>query len=193
MSTGGDAITVTDGLTLNGTLDLGPADPANGASTLDFQGAQTLGGTGLIVLGGAGYEPESINTASSGGDSGTLTIGPNITIDGTAAYIGYDSGPGTETPLVLEGTINASTSASYIQIYGTNWTNSGTLEATAAGGRLGFSGTTGTNSGTVEANGGSVYFERLQLDQLKHDRSHWRRQSQPPRHQLDQFRHNRGH
>ena len=55
MSTGGDTVTVTDGLTLNGTLDLGPADPANGASTLDFQGAQTLGGTGLIVLGGAGY------------------------------------------------------------------------------------------------------------------------------------------
>ncbi len=154
VNNGGHSITVTDGLTLNGTLYLGPADPANGTSTLDFQGAQTLGGTGLIVLGGDGSYPERINTVSSGGDSGTLTIGPNITIDGTAASIGYDSGPGTETPLVLEGTIDANSSASYIQIFGTNWTNSGTIEATAAGAQLGLSGTNWTNSGTIEATGG---------------------------------------
>ena len=49
---------------------------------------QTLGGTGSIVLGGT--LGNTINTASSGGDSGTLTIGPGITIDGNSGSIGYD-------------------------------------------------------------------------------------------------------
>ncbi len=126
----GDTITVTDGLTLGGTIDLGPTGAA-GTSTLDFQGAQTLSGTGSIVFGNF-YEGDQINTASSGGDSGTLTIGPNITIQGTDGNIGYDHG-GTQTPLVLEGTIDANTSGGSIQIYGTNWTNSGTIEATGGG------------------------------------------------------------
>ncbi len=146
---------VTGGLTLDdGTIDLGSQVAGGTFGTLTFQGAQTLGGSGSVVFGSDG--DNYIDTESSGGDSGTLTIGPNITIDGTAGSIGSDGG-GTETPLVLEGTIDANSSASYIQIYGTNWTNSGTIEATAAGAQLGLNGTNWTNSGAIEAaNGGIV-------------------------------------
>ncbi len=149
-----DSVTITDGLTLNGAIDLGPTGSSNGWSFLNFQGAQTLSGTGSIVFGN--YSGNEINTASSGGDSGTLTIGPNITIQGYNGTIGGNNG-GTQTPLVLEGTINSNSSGGIIAVYGTNWINSGTIEATAASAVF-LRGTNWTNSGTIEAtHGGSAY------------------------------------
>ena len=58
---------------------------------LHFLGAQTLGGTGSIVFGGT-RSGNQINTASANGDSGTLTIGSGITIDGDSGAIGYNGG-----------------------------------------------------------------------------------------------------
>ena len=101
-----------------------------------------------------------INTASSGGDSGTLTIGPNITIEGTDG--GYrirqrwhrdPARPrGHRRRQRQRGAISRSTAptgqilarlkplAAVSSLYGTNWTNSGTIEATN-GGYLGLYGT----------------------------------------------------
>ena len=108
--TGPDSVvTVTDGLTLNGSIDLGLAvyTVFNQFASLEFQGAQTLSGAGSIVFGG--NPANQINTASSGGDSGTLTIGPGITIHGNSGTIGSNNG-GTETPLINQGTIAADVS-----------------------------------------------------------------------------------
>ena len=97
-----------------------------------------------MVFGGS-FE-NSITNASLSGDSGTLTIGSGITIDGTSGLIGS---PGL--PLVNQGTIDASESGDGIGVQGLNWTNSGTLEATN-GGSLGLYGTW-SSSGSITATG----------------------------------------
>ena len=142
----GAGVGVTDGLTLGGTIDLGSADGST-EDAIYFDGAQTLGGTGSIVLGGA--LGNTINTASSGGDSGTLTIGSGITIEGQDGTIGNSS-----LPLINQGTIAANVSGGRISISGAGWSNSGTLEA-ENGGTLNLNGTW-TDSGTVTAGSGSV-------------------------------------
>ena len=144
-------ITVTGGLTIDGTILMGnQAGTTNGI--LSFVGAQTLAGTGEIVFGTSGFN--QINTASSGGsDTGTLTIGAGITIDGASGFIGYDGGV-SQTPLVIEGTVDAQTGGDDIQIFGTGWTSSGTLEA--SGGALVVSGTNFTSTGTISASSGFV-------------------------------------
>ncbi len=129
-ATYGAQIAVTGGLTLSaGSILLGNPSSSTGGA-LDFVGAQTISGTGTIVFGGAPYN--QIATASSGGDSGSLTIGPNITIQGSSGLIGWNGG-GAKTPLVLQGTIDANSSGGDIQIYGNNCTNAGTIEATGGG------------------------------------------------------------
>ena len=140
-------VTVTDGLTLGGTIDLGSANGST-QDAIFFDGAQTLGGTGSIVLGGAS---NTIGTASSGGDSGTLTIGSGITIEGQDGTIGNSS-----LPLINQGTIAANVSGGRISISGAGWSNSGTLEA-ENGGTLYLNGTW-TNSGTVTVGSGSSMY-----------------------------------
>ena len=142
-------LTVTGGLTLNGTILLGnPSSPNTGV--LNFVGTQTLSGTGSIVFGLIG--DNQINTASSGGsDTGTLTIGADITIEGDNGFIGFDNGV-AQTPLVIQGTVDADTGGGNIQIYGAGWTSSGTLEA--SGGALDLFGTNWTSSGTISATSG---------------------------------------
>jgi Bacterial pre-peptidase C-terminal domain len=116
---------------------------------LNFQGAQTLDGTGTIIfLGDYGYD--AINTASSNGDSGTLTIGSGITIEGQDGTIGNSS-----LPLINQGTIAANVSGGGISISGTNCSNSGTIEA-ANGGTLSCSGGALTNTGVIAADGTST-------------------------------------
>ena len=136
-------VTVVDGFTFNGTIDIGAADSST-YGTLNFVGAQTWSGTGSVVFGGS-FE-NSITNASLSGDSGTLTIGSGITIDGTSGLIGS---PGL--PLFNQGTIDASESGDGIGVQGSDWTNSGTLEATN-GGYLGLYGTW-SNSGSITATG----------------------------------------
>ena len=146
------SVTVRGGLTLDGTIELGSTNNTSYYGDLNFQGAQTLGGTGSVVFGDSGNN--AINTASANGDSGTLTIGPGITIDGEYGLIGYDGG-GNQTPLVVQGTI-ASTGGENISIYGAGWTNSGTLEA-ENGGTLRLNGTW-TDSGTIIADSSSAVY-----------------------------------
>ena len=141
-------VTVTGGLTLNGTIDL---DNFWGTTRgqLRFVGAQTLGGSGSVLFGGNGNESDQITTATSNGDSGTLTIGSGITIHGKYGVIGNSS-----LPLINQGTIAADISGGQIVINGTNWTNSGTLHA-SNGGELYFQGTW-TNPEPITVNAGEV-------------------------------------
>ena len=122
-------VSVLGGLTLFGTIEIGNAAGTT-AGSLNFVGAQTLSGTGTVVLGGVAIYPyDTITDASNNGDSGTLTIGAGITIEGQSAVIGNAS-----VPLVNEGTIEVS-AGGLISVYGSGWTNDGTVEA-AAGGTL---------------------------------------------------------
>jgi len=150
LATNSSPITVTSGLTLNGTINLGSANSSSTQSVLNFVGAQTLGGSGPIVFGN--YYSQ-INTATSNGDSGTLTIGSGITIHGQSGMIGFDGG--SPLPLVNQGTIAADGSGGTLNVYGTNWTNTGTLQA-SNGGTLGLNGGTLVNTGIIEAFGTSA-------------------------------------
>ena len=167
---------VTGGLTLDhGTIDIGTPVAGGTSGALIFQGAQTLGGSGSVVFGASGNR---IDTESSGGDSGTLTIGPNVTVGGDYGYIGYnDNNSEIETPIVIQGTVDADTSGGNIQVYGTNSTNSGTIEATNGGtaylegtwtddgvisadssSTVYVQGSFSVDSGTIEATGGGIAY-----------------------------------
>ena len=80
-------LTVTNGLVLNSTLTLARYGVGSSAVQLTFAGSQTLGGSGQVVFVNSGvctgYQ-ESVYVWASG----TLTIGPGITIHGQRAWWG---------------------------------------------------------------------------------------------------------
>ena len=142
-------LTVTNGLTLNGTLTL--QRPANyrDAVYLSFAGSQTLGGTGQVVFADPNYQPncggEALYMQAA---SGTLTIGPGVTIHGQRGYVGTAS-----LPLVNQGTIVADAGYS-ITVQGSTFQNSGLIWA--AGGTVALPTSGFQNSGTLQASSGGV-------------------------------------
>jgi hypothetical protein len=112
-------LTVLDGLTLNGTLTVNH-NTVFDQTHVNFSGSQTLGGTGQVRF---------VNSDTIGADvvepvSGTLTIGPGITIHGQQGLLGNSS-----LPLVNQGTIDADASGQTISVTGNSVTNTGTLAA----------------------------------------------------------------
>ncbi len=116
-----NSVTVTNGLTLNGTATLGGSGGGNWG-TLDFSGSQTLAGSGTVMFNGPGpYNALAIS-------SGTLTIGPSITVQGGNGYLGYSpevGGSPSYISVVNQGTIEWANGAN-ISIEST-LTNSGTI------------------------------------------------------------------
>ena len=145
---------VINGLTLaNANVTL--ASTAN-YSYVYFQGTQTLGGTGQIVFGGSyPYDDVYAEGGNTTATAATLTIGPNITVQGTEG--GTITGQYSQDGIVNQGTIDANTSGQTITVgSGVTWTNAGLLEATN-GGTLALSGTfTIASPGTFNATGGTV-------------------------------------
>ncbi len=121
--------TITGGLTLNGTLNLGKADTST-FGQLYFSGTQTLGtsGTGTILFGG---NPNNALYAhgDGGGNPATLTIASGITIHGNKGTIGGYYGSDS---IVNDGTINADVAGGTITVSGT-FTNKGTLKKSNGG------------------------------------------------------------
>jgi len=75
----GANLTVFDGLTVNGTVLVG--NPANGTwGGLSFANNETFGGNATVTFGNSGCNALRVST---GGD--TLTIGPNVIIQGRRA------------------------------------------------------------------------------------------------------------
>ena len=122
-------MTVYDGLTLNGTLSLGNAGGSTSGQILfgdSTHAAGSLAGTGTVVFGASASN--SINNDSNlGGASGTLTLGPNITIHGKSGSIVNDFATGS---IVNQGAINADTSGGTIVFGSTNGSvsNQGSVE-----------------------------------------------------------------
>jgi hypothetical protein len=116
-------LSVANGLTLNGTLTLGPTD-SNSTAQLRFVGGdQTLGGSGTVRMLGAG-------TYMSPTGTDTLTVGPNVTISGHGAIgsLPFEPGPPTNG-LVLRGTVLADVPGRSIGISAADWSNEGVLRA----------------------------------------------------------------
>ena len=125
------SVTVTDGLTLNGTVTLGSA---SNYDALQFVGTQTLGGSGTVTLDTASNTLTAVAVINSGT---TLTIGPNITIEGGYGTIGYSSlwtnVSESSVSFVNQGTIISNVAGGPINLDGGAWTNSGSIEATSGG------------------------------------------------------------
>ena len=117
----------TGGLVLNGTMTMG-----NSAALL-FGGpnvaAGSLTGNGTIVLASTSTGGDTIdNDSNLTGASGTLTIGPNITIEGNTGGLANDFASGT---IVNQGTLIADVAGGTISIGNGNGTfsNQGTIQA----------------------------------------------------------------
>jgi hypothetical protein len=130
------AVTVTGGLTLNGTATLETTSPFSGAML--FNGSQTLGGTGEVVFEGT-VTTGGVSPAAAGQ---TLTIGPGITVR-TGAQSGRVGNGVTGWFVINKGTISAQTAGKTITVAGT-FTNGGVVEA--------------TNGGTLRVNGTPTNF-----------------------------------
>ncbi len=138
LTANGSHVTISNGLSLNGTATLNSGGSTDAA--LLFSGTQTLGGTGTVLFnnstatGGSGYPVTGMFLTAN---TTTLTIGPNVTIHGGGAEIGQNDGGGwtsaSNVSLVVQGTIDADSSGKYIYVDGTNWINSGTLQAQSGG------------------------------------------------------------
>jgi hypothetical protein len=123
-------VTMTNGLTLGGSgmhADLinttTPGNPS-GVPGLEFSGTQTLGGSGDVV-----FEGGAANSATVRPLSGTLTLGPGITIrTGTRGGIVGNTGLTT----VNQGLISARTAGQTITLAGVI-DNQGTIEAINGG------------------------------------------------------------
>ena len=115
---GNNIVTITNGLTLNGSATLGGGGDYG---YLYFNGSQTLGGTGTVVLSGSGYGALALPNA-------TLTLGAGITVGGGNGYLGYSpefGGTAADTTVVNQGTIEWSNGGNIV-IAGT-LTNSGMI------------------------------------------------------------------
>ena len=133
----------TNGLIINGIVNLGSLDGST-FGTVNFAGEQSLEGTGTITFGG--NLRNAINAATSDGDSGTLTVGAGITIDGNEGSLGSIG-----LPLVNQGIIAADVGGDTLTIRSSNLSNSGTIEA-KNGGTLSSVGGSLSNTGIIEAN-----------------------------------------
>ena len=146
-------LTVTNGLTLNGTALVGSATNRQ-AGYVYFAGSQSLGGNGTVIFGNHGNAYDGcMNTLALVDGGTTLTIGPGITIQGGLGAIGYDScvGPGNVS-VINQGTISADVPGGTIYLNAQPFNNQGVIGATN-GGTLLVAGSC-INSGSLGGSGG---------------------------------------
>ncbi len=147
----GNTTNVTNGLTLNGTLNLGKTDGST-AGQLYFQGTQSLSGTGTVMFGGStgnalyGQGNGSANPA-------TLTIGAGINIQGGSGSIrGYYITSSSDS--IINNSTFSFASGGTMTIGGINWVNNGSI---TAGGTVNLVGSfTPAALGTFNATGATV-------------------------------------
>ncbi len=150
------ALTVADGLVLNGTAYVG--SPTNGNyGAVSFTGNQVLGGNGTVVFGSYGNPgADALRLANSGT---TLVIGAGVMVRGQNGTIGYSDwyGGPQDVGVVNQGTISADVSGGTIVIRGSSLSNVGELVESASGGTLSVPAST-VNTGFVKAEHGEITF-----------------------------------
>ena len=137
-------LNVVNNLELNNTLTLETGGWSYGPiyTSLYFSGEQSVSGLGEVIL--------SDYTRVQSTDSGTLTIGPDITMR-TGTGSGRLGAVGER--LVNQGTILAETPGQTINIHGTDWLSEGVIRS--LGGTISLN-DTWTNSGLIDASVGNI-------------------------------------
>ena len=142
-------LTVTNGLTLNGTALVG--NPTNTwYGEIGFAGTTpTLSGNGTVVFGNNGSYSRNALRVLNGGT--TLAIGPGITVRGQNGVIGYASAYGGPTNVAVAslGTISADVSGGTITVSAQPFSNQGLVAASP--------GTVSINNG-FGSSGGTLLF-----------------------------------
>jgi hypothetical protein len=139
-------VTAVGGLTLDDvTIELVDSTDAFAGPRLTFQGTQILGGTGEIVFSGVGDDGDLFVTSGT-----TLTIGPGITVTGTAPGVGIGSTLGN---VINQGVIAFETAGQFIDVFGSGLQNQGTMRV-LNGARFTIQGL--ANSGTLTIGTGSL-------------------------------------
>jgi RHS repeat-associated protein/uncharacterized repeat protein (TIGR01451 family) len=144
-------LAVTNGLVLNGTLQVGSPTTGN-YGQVSFAGSQTLGGNGTVVFGINGF----YNALQVANADTTLTLGPGITVrghSGTIGYRSYSGGP-QNVGVINQGIISADVSSGTITISAEPFSNQGLAQA-INGGTLTIN-NSWSNSGTLVASGGNL-------------------------------------
>jgi hypothetical protein len=151
-------LTVTNGLTLNGTALVG--NPSSGwVGAISFAGSQVLGGNGTVVFGNAGgYWGNVLELAD---DGTTLVIGSGITVRGQNGTVGSGAGTHLGGPanvsVANQGTISADVNGGTITVAGASFNNSGQLLESGSGESITVTADT-TNTGLVEVDHGAITF-----------------------------------
>ena len=144
----GRNLSATGTLTVDGTLSLFSRGFGQGGNTLlQFQGDGVIEGSGTVAH-GTNQLNNHIQTTS-----GTLTIGPDVTVRGFGGTLGTAT-----TSFVNHGRIEAQSSNNFFRVMGDGWTNLGTIEAD--GGRLRLDGTW-SNEGVIRAVGNDAELMRI--------------------------------
>jgi hypothetical protein len=151
------ALTLTNGVVLNGTLRVG--NPTNQwYGVVNFNGSQTLGGNGTVIFGNhAAYNALRLTLPNT-----TLTVGPGVTVRGHTGVIGYASAWGgpANVSVINQGVISGDVNGGTLYVVGQSVTNEGSVGQTG-GGRLRLQGAVvnagqispGTAPGIVEITG----------------------------------------
>ena len=109
----GGQLAITSGLTLdNGQANIGAG------SWVTFSGTQALAGSGTVTF----EDDDTSNSILVSGTGDTLTIGPNILIDGDSGTVNAD-----DSAFINQGTISADAGGA-ITLNGTDWSNTGTVQ-----------------------------------------------------------------
>jgi VCBS repeat-containing protein len=122
VATRGGAVVLANGLTLNGTVQLGAADGST-RSSIRLSGNQTITGTGTIVFG--------TNTQNFLG--GVSLSSPTITIDRGVTIRGSSGSIDTFALLDNRGTIASDVGGGLLKVFGTQFDNEGTVRADQGG------------------------------------------------------------
>ena len=157
-SANGVSVTITGGLTLGSGVVLQIGSNAGSYAMVSFDGGnQTLGGDGSVLFGSSVN-----NTLWTGQTAGTnLTIGPDILIHGQNGVVGTNTnfwGGSSNASFTNQGTINADVAGGSIKLDGTNWSNSGSAPKgiqVATGATVTLLGSW-TNSGAISAANGAT-------------------------------------
>jgi hypothetical protein len=154
----GAVVTVSNGLTLSGTIFVGNTG-GNTNGSLIFNTTETIGGTGDILFGASASN--ALTTPSLFGTIVAVTLGPGLTVHGAKGALtngGYLFGGFSS--YIVQGTVSADVTGGALGINFGNITsgpnagaNTGTLEAPSGG--LAIAGTW-TNSGTLDEGGGAL-------------------------------------
>ena len=155
----GSVLEVAGGLTATGTAEAGPGFILLGDNaSLTFDDTQTLDDATVALEGSGGSLYQNTTSAyfsASGGQAGTLTLGPNLIVDQVSGSYFLGSQGSGNGAIVNDGTIEAAVGSSSLAIAPAEFTNAGLIDAAAGSGQVVIQGATFLNSGSIIAAAGS--------------------------------------